>query len=192
MIQFLEVRFHNRLDLVQSHTFGECLIGEHQRNQFTFAFNNERFAYCLLVIEFVLNLLGVDILSRSTKEHGLATSFDVDILLFIQTSEVTGTHPSVFGEDSFGSFWVLIITHHDVLAFDEDLTDTGFVGVVNLHLHIHHRCTTGTSLEVLRRITSDERRTLGHSVADREREMDVHQTFLHNGVDGSTAADKVP
>ena len=133
-VQFLQISAHERLNLSEGHSFGQSLIREYKSYQFSIALYDQRLAHSLLIIQLVLNLLRIDILTGRTQEHGLAATLDIDILFLIESSEVTGTQPSVFRKCRCRRFGVLVITHHHIFAFHEYLADTGLVGLVGERL----------------------------------------------------------
>ena len=143
------------------------------------------------VIDLRLYLFRIDILSARTEQHRLAATLDIQESVCIHLSQVAGTQPAVLGECLFGGLRVLVIARHRVLATYDHFTYTLLVRIEDLHLH-DTRQRTSARVELathIIRCERDERRTLGHTVTDRHRELDAIEERLHFRVHRCTADD---
>ena len=88
--------------------------------------------------------------------------------------------PSLLVEDLVGVLVVFVISLHDVLAADKDLAGHALrVFGVDLHFEqAFEEPAARTCLELVVGGEADQRGAFGHAVADRDRELDLHQERL--------------
>ena len=99
------------------------------------AFHHNRLAHIVLVVQYGLNLLRVDVLSVGGEYHALAAPFDVDVAFAVHEAEVAGMQVAVVGECSLCGRLVFVIAYAYVVAFGLNLANNvGGVGRFDAHV----------------------------------------------------------
>ena len=100
--------------------------------------------------------------------------------------------PAVSLQHSLCSLLVLVVTHHHILAVNNNLTwDVLWILRENLCLHNTWQVTTArAALEVLWVLIADKWATLCHTVTDSEREVNLTQESLCLLIHWSTTHDE--
>ena len=144
-----------------------------------------------LAVEERFDFFGVDVLTGRTENHRFAASAEEDKTILVHRSEVTRPHPAIGRKSGSCSFWVLVVTDHAVVALQQDLAGhMQRVWRVDSYLHSVHESSAAVRFELLPRRIADQRRALGHAVARQVRKTDVHEAFLHLGIDSRSAGDE--
>ena len=115
--------------------FKFLIIKVNQCNKLSPELIYHRFQHQRLVIDDSFNLFRVYILSAGPEDHILEPSFDIEITMFIEHSQVSGPEPAVRCEYLPGLLFILIVSLHYIRPFGQDLSLTGNrIGVVNFYL----------------------------------------------------------
>ena len=141
VVQLLTVLLHHLGYLLIGHAGLHSLVkvGIYQSYQLIGLRDYHRLVYKVHVVQMVLNLLGVDVLARRTKNHALAAALNEYVAVLVHYTQVAGVHPA-FGVDGLlGQFLVLVITQHHVgTAADYLAGNVLGIGTQYLDLHVGH------------------------------------------------------
>ena len=96
--------------------------------------------------------------------------------------------PSFTVDGGSRSFLVLVVAFHHVLATEQDFADLGFgMRRIDNQLVTSHHFTAGAHRLLVPVLIGHQRTSLGHAVADHQRELDAAQHALHVLVQSGTA-----
>lgn len=203
-VEFCEVVLHDFGQRLFVDALVLCLlvVGDHQGAEPAVAHvDHERFEDHVHVVEFVLDLLGVDVLAVAREDHRLRAAADVERAVGVHGSHVARVEPALGVEDFVRIFFVFVVTLHDVFAAHEDFARRMFrVGRIDPHLEqIPEVGAARSGLELVVGGEADKGRAFGHAVADRDREPDLHEErfglLVHRGAaddeDRDVAAERV-
>ena len=191
LVEFLAVLLHHALDvaLVESHCLSLFEVGEDETHEFVATLHDKTLAHHSHRVEFVLNLLGINVLPVGAEQHVLYASADEDVSVCRHGGEVAGVIPS-FGIESLAcGFLVLVVAEHDVGASCHNLAgDILGVGTEYLHLHVAYGSAARAGLEVVPVAIGDERGALGGSISGGDGEVDALEECLYLLIEGCTAS----
>src|SRR5690606_30756030 len=135
---------------------------------------NQAFLNQLMVVEHCFDFFRINILSGWTKDHILAPALDIDEVVFVNNSKVTGMKPSVLCEDFCSCLFVLVITKQSIVTLDLDFTyHIVWVFAINTYLHTSYYTSCRCCAGFIRWSVTDKRPAFSHSVADSNREFDL-------------------
>ena len=179
-VQILAVLLHHGLQFLRPEVDNLVLVGIYQRHEFVVRLHYQALANHWHGVEFVFNLLGIDILSAGTQQHVFDTSANVNVLVGIHGAQVAGVIPSVLVQDLTGGLFVVIITQHHVQAACHYLTGNVFRVIAQyLHFHIVDGTATRAGSKLLPVAVTDQRRTLRGTIAHGNGKTDAQQELLH-------------
>ena len=78
-------------------------------NQLSFFLNNQRFQYKPHFVDYWFYFFRINIFTAGSYNHGFDATFNVEHIIFIETSPVSGFKPAVFGENFFYQNAVFVI-----------------------------------------------------------------------------------
>ena len=187
VLQHYIVKFAHRYALA----FGILKVGNHESFKFALAgIDDKRLGHVWHIVEFLLNLFGIDILPGGTENHVFVAAAYVEKSIGIEIADVAGCHPAV-AESSLGGFRVFVIAlHHIVAANPQYAGSNGRIVTVDAQFHTVDTASARLGPRHLPRSIADERSTLSHAVADSIGEVDAAQECLDILVESGTSDNK--
>ena len=170
----------------------QLVVGHHECHEFALLLNDERLHNCLQVVEFCLNLLGVDILTIVGENHSLAASANEAVARLIHNAHIASMEPALRVEHSLGCGGVFVVTEGYILASHANLTrDIVGVGRVNLHLHTRHQPTARERLVGGVVSVANQGSALGHTIAHSVGQLNLFEQLLNIAIERSTTHNKL-
>ena len=151
--------------------------------------DNERLEHQVHIVKFVLDLLGVDILTVRSKDHSLATTANIECTILIDSTHIAGVQPTILIKHSLSRSLVLIVTLHNLLTLNKDLaSNVVLIGRIDLNLAIVSQIlTTRLGLKLCWiGCYADKRSTLGHTITHSDGEANLLQECLRLLIHRST------
>ena len=186
------------LHLLLGSTLGELgSVGEYESGEIdlTARLSADNRALCdsFDVAEIFLDLLGEYVLTVLEHDDGLESARNEAILVLVEISYVARSEPAVLGESIGGSFGVVVVTEHYVVALDLYLALYKalfvLVAVVNSYLTAGNGRTDRGVLTVEVGNYTGQGRTFGDTVALVYRNAERIEKFYHSGIESRAAAD---
>ena len=131
-------------------------------------------------VEYILDILRVDILTTWAENHILRASLDVEPAIFVEAAEVTSAEESIFGKCRCGSLRILVVSDHLRWALHHQLADTClliYIFQAVLDIFQDRSCRTVTEHTINH--TCNKWCSLGQAVADIVDEVCIEQELLN-------------
>ena len=89
----------------------------------------------------VFDLLREDILSTIGDDNALSPSCEIQVVVLVFVSDISGVEPSIIGKDLFRRFLIVVVALHHHRSFDVDRAVSIIIGVYYLDLAFRNRLT---------------------------------------------------
>ncbi len=175
-IESLAILLHDvgEIFIGESHGLGFLEVGINQPDEFLAALDDNALSDHGHGIEFVLDLLRVNVLPAGAEKHILGTPLDEDIALVVHRAQIARMIPPLGVDGGPCGFFVFVIAEHHIQSSCQYLAwHVGWIGAVYFHLHVDDRAAARSGYEGLIVGIRNDRCTFGGSIADREGEPDL-------------------
>ncbi len=136
--------------------------------------------------EALLQFGGVDVFAVAQDDELLLAPGEEEEAILVHVSQVAGVEPAVGGEDLRGLPWAVVVPHHHVVAFDQNLA------VLGAHLVAGDGDSGGAGADASRACEGDHGGRLGHAVSLQQLEAQGIEVPDELGGGGRAAAGDVP
>ena len=162
----------------------QVVVELHEGYQLAVAFDHERLRDAVHAVDYVLDLLGIDVLARSSDYQASEASAHEIASLAVAAGQVTGAEPAVVAEHRHCPFVVLVVAEHHIGTLDRDFSLPGLgIDVGELDLYSGDRLSGRAYCGLAWRRGADQRGGLGESVAYGVGEARLLEEGLHRGVE---------
>ena len=124
----------------------------------------------------VFRLFREYVLAIRGENHVFLSALDIKEAIIIHNAQVASTHPAIGMDDLIRCLLILVITQHDMLPFDKNLSrNIHRVVTEDFYFHIADNPSARSGRRLPYVAECNERTTLSHSITYIVRELDILQ-----------------